>query len=516
MPLDRALIPVLVACGQVTERDRSGLGSVPIQLMAKACLRAAEDAGVSALLADVGHIAAASLTVDAAMVKTPVSRRYKNLPKSVANLLGVTPKRFSYVHAGGNTPQFLVNHFAEQISLGKEQTVLLTGGESLATMFAKFNRWYKWFFPKAEWQDDPGGSPTMMGDDRASGTKLEARHGLELPANVYPLFENALQAHYGRTNEQHRLAIGELFAKFTEVAAANPYAWFQEARTAQQLTTESAQNRMVAHPYTKNLNSMIMVNQAAAIVMTSLERAKTLGIADDKLVYLHGCADANDIWNLTERKNFHSSPAMRRCAQEALKMAGKSIDELAWFDLYSCFPAAVQIACDEFGLAHDDARGLTLTGGLPYFGGPGNNYSMHAIAEMMQRVRANSGDYGLLNANGWYLTKHSLGVYSNVPLEKAWQRADKGGYQAEILADKGPPVAEKPAGKATLETFTVVYDKKAKPRQGIVFGRLESGARFVANTPRDPSMIQALCDGRAIGRSGKVKSRSGRNTFFLD
>jgi len=94
---------------------------------------------------------------------------------------------------------------------------------------------------------------------------------------------------------------------------------------------------------------------------------------------------------------------------------------MAFFDIYSCFPSAVQIACDEFGIEHNDSRGLTLTGGLPYFGGPGNNYSMHGIVEMIRRARENESEFGLLNANGWYLTKHSMGIYSCQVPEKDWQ-----------------------------------------------------------------------------------------------
>ena len=58
------------------------------------------------------------------------------------------------------------------------------------------------------------------------------------------------------------------------------------------------------------------------------------------------------------------------------------------FDLYSCFPLPVFKICDGFGLTADDPRGLTLTGGLPFFGGAGNNYSMHGIAETVAECRA--------------------------------------------------------------------------------------------------------------------------------
>ncbi len=508
-------MPVLVACGQATDRDKSGQGMVPPELMAKACKAAAQDAGVKGLLESIGHLAATGLTVDADQVKTPISKGYKNLPKTVANHLGINPREFAYAATGGNTPQYLVNHFAEQISLGNAETVMLVGGETLATMLAKFDRWYKWLLPKSEWRDDPGGRPSALGDSRPACTKHEGKHGLDLPANVYPLFENALQHHYGRSVEQNRQKIGDLFAGFTDVAAQNPYAWFQTPRTATELIEPSATNRMVAFPYTKNLNSMIGVNQAAAVVLTSVAKARSLGIPRDRWVFLHGCADAHDKWNLSERVNFHSSPAMRRCGEQALGMADKRIEDINHFDIYSCFPSAVQIACDEFGIEADASTKLTQTGGLPYFGGPGNNYSMHGIAELMQSLRSNPGEFGLLNANGWYLTKHSVGVYSTQELAKPWVRRDPQSYQTEVLAEPAPEFTQTPEGSATIETFTVLFDRTRKPKRGIVFGRLESGERFVANTPNDEATLNALCDGNAIGQQGSVRQKRGLNILDL-
>ena len=167
------------------------------------------------------------------------------------------------------------------------------------------------------------------------------------------------------------------------------------------------------------MNANAFIDQSAALVMTSVGLAQQLGIARDKWVFLHGCADGNDHWFVSERADFHSSPAIRAVARQALAMAGRSLDDIAHFDLYSCFASAVEIACAEIGLAENDPRGLTVTGGLPFFGGPGNNYVTHGIAEMMRRLRAAPGRFGLVSANGNYLTKHSWGVYSTAPTHGA-------------------------------------------------------------------------------------------------
>lgn len=51
-------------------------------------------------------------------------------------------------------------------------------------------------------------------------------------------------------------------------------------------------------------------------------------------------------------------------------MAGRQLPDhsLRYLDLYSCFPCVVQIAADVLGMAHDDPRGFTVTGGLPFYG----------------------------------------------------------------------------------------------------------------------------------------------------
>jgi acetyl-CoA C-acetyltransferase len=111
------------------------------------------------------------------------------------------------------------------------------------------------------------------------------------------------------------------------------------------------------------------VDQAAALIMTSVGEARGLGIPESKWVYLHGCADGHDHWHVSDRNDLHSSPAIRWGAKKAMEMAGKTLDDVQFFDLYSCFPSAVEIGCQEIGLAEDDPRGLTVTGGLAFFGG---------------------------------------------------------------------------------------------------------------------------------------------------
>jgi acetyl-CoA C-acetyltransferase len=206
---------------------------------------------------------------------------------------------------------------------------------------------------------------------------------------------------------------------------------------------------------------------------------------------------------------------MRLVAREAFEMADCTLDDIDALDLYSCFPSAVQIACEEMKIPLDDPRGLTVTGGLPYFGGPGNNYVTHSIAEMMNTVRAKPGSKGFVSGNGNYVTKQSGGIYSTEPADKPFAPKDPKIYQAEIDADKGPAVTEHANGAATIETYTVMHDRKG-PSFGILFGRLEDGSRFIANTPEDLELLAEMSKKDYLGASGQVKSADGLNVFTPD
>ena len=206
---------------------------------------------------------------------------------------------------------------------------------------------------------------------------------------------------------------------------------------------------------------------------------------------------------------------MATVARETFAMADMSVADMDFLDLYSCFPSAVEIACAEMGIAEDDPRGLTVTGGLPYFGGPGNNYVTHAIAETMARVRGRPGSRALVTANGNYVTKQSAGIYSTTRPEKSFMPRDPAVYQAEIDADCGPAVAERAAGAARIETYTVMHDRQG-PSYTILFGRLSDGRRFIANTPQDASLLRDMTERDYLDAPGKVTHTDGVNLFQPD
>lgn len=491
--------PILVGVAQTVQRDAApGEARGPVDMMVDCSREAAEDAGLTP--SALGEI-------DSLGVVDVLGGQYKDVGAFLAERLEVRPPDLHRPPAGGNTPQYLVNRAAARIASGESRMALITGAEALASM-AQASKLKK---PLA-WAERDGVVAGTQPPDFVGTAKWEVPYGFLLPVSTYPHFETALRAHYGHSPEFHQQYLGELFSRFSEVAATNPYAWFQKARSAKEIATETPENRFVGYPYTKYMNAHIRVDQGAALLMMSVARAKQLGVPESRWVYLHGCGDANDHWYVANRANLHSSPAIATIGRAALKMAGLTIDQIAYLDLYSCFPSAVEIGRDELGIASDDPRPLTVTGGLPYHGGPANNYVSHSIATMARKLRDDPGSFGLCTGLGWYITKHSIGIYSTAPIEKNWQREDPDQLQARVDALPSVELDLESSGAGTVESYTVIHGREGAEK-GVVTGRFANGKRFLAHTPDDPKLWEWMKTEEMVGRKGTVKTGGPTNTF---
>ncbi|MEQ8499555.1 MAG: acetyl-CoA acetyltransferase [Sneathiellaceae bacterium] len=512
--MDKSRIPVLVGCGQVTRHDPDpAAASPPIDLIADAARAAAADTGVGAgILQALDTLVVIRAFADTSWRFACPFGSYANPPKSLAARLGAdAARRQVYTWPGGNMPQWCVNRLFEMVTRGEVEAALIAGGEALATQKAAQRAGLQ-----LDWSEDPGGAPEMWGVSKRGWNDVEDRHRMAGAIYAYPLIETAIRGAAGADLVSHQAAMGRLFARFAAVAAGNPLADRRDGYDAATIATPGPGNPYIVAPYTRLMNANAFIDQSAALILTSVAKAEALGIPQDRWVHLHGCADATDSWYLSDRAAFHRSPAMHVTAREALAMAGSEMADMAALDLYSCFPSAVEIACAEMGIAPDDPRGLTVTGGLPYFGGPGNNYVTHSIAEMMNRMRAQPGAKGLVTANGNYITKHSAGIYSTAPADRPFAPKDPALYQAEVDAVTGPPAAAAPQGPATVETYAVVHDRKG-PSFAILYARQPDGSRFIANTPDDPALLADIIARDHLGATGRaVLSGDGRCVFTPD
>ncbi|WP_066899203.1 acetyl-CoA acetyltransferase [Mycolicibacterium houstonense] len=501
--------PVIVGVGQFTERiDLDGYrGMSSVELATEAARAALHDCG-----ADTAAVAQAIDTVAGTRqfeISGPQSVTLgvsNNYPRSVARHVGAEPARAILEVIGGQSPQHLVTEFSAAIAAGEAEVVLLFGSENTSTLR---------HFSKRD--DKPDHSETIDGqlEDRGYGydgifDEYTVKHGLIGAPVQYGLLENARRARLGVSVADYRQAMAELFAPFSKVAAKNPYSSAPVERSAEELATVTESNRMICDPYPRMMVARDQVNQGAAVLLMSVESARKLGVPEEKWVYLRGHADMKEI-KLLERADLGYSEAAIIAVKEALRVAGIGLDDIAAFDLYSCFPFPVFNICDGTGLATDDERGLTLTGGLPFFGGPGNNYSMHGIAEAVSEMREKPGQFALVGGNGGIASKYSVGIYSTEPAD--WAADDSAALQEKFNAQDRIAITEKADGPATIETYTVRYDWT--PRTGIIIGRLDSdGSRFLATTT-DEALVELLSDGEPLGASIIVTSGEKRNTATL-
>lgn len=500
--------PVLVGVGQAAERlDDAGYARMsPVDLAAAAAGAALADTGadpdaVAAALTAVAGVR--QFEISAPEARAPLGRS-DNYPRSVAQRIGAMPPRAVLEVVGGQSPQHLVTEFAGAIAAGEEQAVLLCGAEAISTV-----RHLAQAADRPDFTEHVGGELEDRGFGREGLSSPQAvAHGLVGAPSSYALFENARRARLGETRAQYALAMGRLFAPFTRVAAANPYAAAPVEHTPEQLATPTERNRMIADPYPRRLVARDQVNQGAAVLLVSLACARRLGVPAQRRVFLHGHADLRER-PLLERPDLSRSPAAGLAVAHALEVAGIGTADLATLDLYSCFPIAVFAVADALGLSPDDPRGLTLTGGLPYFGGAGNNYSMHAIAETVHRMRAEPGTFGLVGANGGFLSKYSAGVYSSRPAE--WRADRSAALQARLDGDTAPAIAVEADGEATIETYTVVHGRGGH-RTGVVVGRLDDGRRFVSRgDDGDERLLDLLSRGEPVGARVRVRSSGTGN-----
>ena len=502
--------PILVGAGEYSERidDSDYRALSPVQLAVQAGKHALDDAlSMDVLASHVDAIAAVRTFEDSTPRFAGLFGKSNNFPRSIAKHLGINPGTAIWEVAGGQSPQKLAGEICEKIAAGDVAMGLIVGAEAIST-----TRYLAGKKGKPDWSETVEGSVEDRGPGLDNMISLTmARHHVVGAPRAYALFENARRSRLKMTRNDYRLAMARLFAPFTPVAANNPHSMTRAVYSPEELATVSGRNRMISDPHPIRMVARDQVNQSAALLFTSVARARELGIDENRWIYLHGYADIVERMPL-ERPDLGRSPASVSAVQSALAAAGVSMDEMDFIDLYSCFPIAVFNICDALGIAPDDPRGLTITGGLPFFGGAGNNYSMHAIAEVVPKLRRNPGSYGFIGANGGMLSKYSAGVYSAIP--KAFKVCDSRPLQQKIDAVEAPKVTESAEGEAVVETYTIGYNKGI-PSTAIVVGRLKAGnERFMANQIEDDAeTLRAMVAEDPLNREIHVVATPKGNRF---
>ena len=497
--------PIMVGVGQIVRHwDGQSIEDAPgpLGLQLAAANRALADSGAGdALRRMIDGVVVVRANHDSIEGARHPFGRCTNPPATLAAKLGVKGARCIYSVVGGDQPQALVNEAAEAIFAGDAEAVLLAGAEATAAMkqALKARLTLDWSYSVEGPREDRGLGPSLL-------TDYERVNGLGMPTQTYPAFEQALRARLGLDRSAYVALMSELWEGFSQVAAENPHSQFPQSRSRDFLATPSDANYPIAEPYLKWHVAQDAVNQGAAVILTSVGAARRAGIDPAKWVYLHGYAAVKDR-PVMERPDLSRSRAIEAALQGALDMAGKTVPGIDLFDLYSCFPCAVLLAAEALGVDWRHTR-CTVTGGLPFFGGAGNNYSMHAIAAMAERLRASPGEFGLVLANGGFLSKEAVGIYSTEPIERWQPRRDDGGQRD--IEDAPAPALLAETTDAVIDSYTVTW-KKGRPSRGYVIASNEQGRVLARGRTGHRATLASLAEQDAIGRSVRIVHEQGVN-----
>ncbi|EKD17437.1 acetyl-CoA acetyltransferase [Drepanopeziza brunnea f. sp. 'multigermtubi' MB_m1] len=504
--LPQRAVPIVVGVGDIKNRSQKVEDAIePMKLMLQATRAAIQDTGLSPRKSSELQSG-----IDSVGVVNTWTWSYADLPGLISEHLGVRPRYTTLSHHGGDSPAMLLDEAARRISFRECRVAVITGGEALASRQS----------PPGWTPPEKSGKSLSAGDISRMPESIGTLHSIGLPIHVYPLYENGLRAHRGQSLQGNNKESAELYADFAKVAEKNPLSWNygQPAATEASIGIVSKKNRMICFPYPLLMNAFNNINLAGSCILTSTEYAYELGISESKWIYPLGGAGSSDAENFWERPNFYSSPAISRSLDEGLRVSGVTKDEIDLFDFYSCFPIVPKLACRHLGFPlTKQSKPITLLGGLTSFGGAGNNYSMHAITEMVRVLREGESKRGLVLANGGLVTYQYVVCLSSQPRTSPYPNRNP---LPEVL-EHGyvPALDDRAEGEAVIETYTVEFERDGSPLRGHAVGRLKSnGHRFLANHG-DDSTLQQLSSGSTepIGRCGWVHvGEEGRNLFTFD
>jgi acetyl-CoA C-acetyltransferase len=496
--------PIIVGVGQIANRDEQRIAH-PGELLEEAA-RLALSETTYAVLPHIGAVYSSPLSAfsDASGAEL------------VAETLELVPgARRVDPGFSGTGPLHLLDDACAKIAAGEVESVLIVGGVADASVRRARARHQE---PLA-----PPGIPLSLGTERPTtadrsfdedgrALSAESQAGVSVPAAFFALAESRIAKEMGHDPRQHREYLGSLLSPFTEVAARRAdLAWFPQIRQPPEISGVDASNRLIAEPYAKLMCSFPTVDLAAAIIVVSDELGGRLGIPESQWVFPWGIGRSSEPRPLAERRELHHSRALSLSIERLLASLEITTDQISAFDFYSCFPAAIQFAANGFDLRPTDTRALTVTGGMPYFGGPGASYGLHGVAAMVEFCRSNPGSIGAVFGLGGMLEKFAVGVLSGRTSDKPYQSAQS--RSVGLLADtEHVAIAQSWEGPGTVFAGTVLHDRDAGPIAAPVVVELPNGSRIGARA-RNEQLVKDLSNSTLVGLTVRLSTRDGQVSY---
>ncbi len=454
--------PVIAGVGIATQHlDEPGAGVEALELMVRATQAAGDDSGSGAeVLRAVERIAVPGGTWD-----------YRDPGRLIAERIGAAGVRTVLVPPG--TPQqTLLNDALRSVRDGELEVALVVGGEAARRAVMAKRAGVE---ITDTVQDESVEPDELRLPSREIITKLEIEGGFQSAQAPFAIIDSALRAAEGRSLDEHRDEVARLWAGFNRVAQDYPHAAFPTPRTAEWIRDPSPDNRPMAFPYNKWHCAQMNVDQAAAILITSIDAAARLGVSRDRIVFPIVGLESSYSVPVSARADVHRWVGMEVLGRAAEAHLGFPLRELAYAEVYSCFPAAVRVQQRALGLPVDGVP--TITGGETFSGGPWNNFVLQATAAMVEKVREEPGEMGLVTTVSGLLNKPGLAVYCtqlgpDLLVDDLAEENEREAAVKEVVGGYD--------GDASVVTYTVHYDGMDPARVTIV-GDTTDGRRVVAS-----------------------------------
>ncbi len=428
---------------------------------------------------------------------------YPDPGRLVADAVGALHAK-SILAGIGILQQTLISNACSDIAAGESDVVVVTGGEakyrSLRAILAGVEL--------EETAQDGARPDQVLSSPDPIWTDYEASRGLSMPVSFFAIMESALRFEQGLGIEAHRDELARLYASFSRVAADNPHAWNRSAVEADEIRNAEGKNRMLSFPYTKLHNSQWNVDQASALIFCPVAKAQELGVPRHRWVFPLAATQSCEVVALTQRSDLFGSVGARLAGNAAMELAGTSVNQVAHLELYSCFPAAVRIFARELGVGSE--RSLTVTGGMPFAGGPLNNFVLQGTARLAEVLREDPGTMGLVSSLSGIIGKQGFGVWSTEPNPRGYQFADV--TAQAIAAEQRREVEEEYQGPATIAGYTVSYTK-TDPVLGVAICDLPDGKRNLVRS-QEGALLDRLMAQECCGL--RIQVESDGSFHFLD
>jgi acetyl-CoA C-acetyltransferase len=472
--------PVLVGVAAVQQKiEDFEQAQEPLALMEQALRAAVADAGSDELVARCDEIMVPKGMWGYTDPARLLARRLQaSRAKTVMGEIGVLQ-------------QTLLNRACQRIVEGEAEVVFVTGGEAKyrALCAAKAGA------EAEETSQSDAVADTVLVPDDEIWSEIESATGLGMPVGFYAIIDSALRYKQGLSVAQHRDQMAQMYQRFSEIAVDNPDAWVDQPVEADYIREGSARNRMLAFPYTKLHNTQWNVDQAAGLIFTSAAVAEELGIARSQWIFPRASTESNFMTVVASRADLGGSPGFNASGRVAMEIAGVDFNDIKLRELYSCFPAAVRVQAQEFGLSGEGD--YSVTGAMTFGGGPLNNFVFQSTVKMAQLCREAPQEIGLVTTVSGMLTKQACALWSAQPNPGGWAFAD---VTEEVRANcELRELVAQFDGEATVAGYTVLYQGDSPWRAVAVFD-LPDNQRTAAYSEDAAIIAEMLSDEECCGR----------------